>query len=141
MSEFDSPTWRTIVHSPENAYRKSLLCECVSAYLPIDEEQRQQYEEMLRNHPDSGVQAMQLGFLDHIEQRGELRGELRGVQIGVLKGQRDLLCEQLEARFGSLPPTARAKLEAWPGEKLTELGRALVLASSLDELGLGTTDS
>jgi hypothetical protein len=114
-----------LVNSPESVYRKTLLCECVSAYLPIDEGQRQGYEEMLRNHPDSGVRAMQLGFLDHIEQRG------------VLKGQRDILCEQLEARFGPLSPAVRAKLEAWPGEELTQLGLALISATSLEELGLG----
>ena len=75
-----------LVHSPENAYRKTLLCECVSAYLPTNDEQRRQFEHMVRNHPDPGVQAMELGLLDHVEQRG--------VQIGVLKGQRELLCEQ-----------------------------------------------
>lgn len=40
-----------IVHCPENVYRKTLLCECVSAYLPTDEEQRRQFEDMVRNHP------------------------------------------------------------------------------------------
>lgn len=44
-----------LVHSPENSYRKTLLCECVSAYLPTDQEQRQQFEDMVRNHPDAGV--------------------------------------------------------------------------------------
>lgn len=118
-----------LVHSPENTYRKTLLCECVSAYLPTDDEQRRQFEDMVRNHPDPGVQAMELGLLDHVEQRG------------VLKGQREILCEQLEARFGPLTPAVRAKLEAWPGEELTQLGRALVLAASLEELGLGATGS
>lgn len=118
-----------LVHSPENAYRKTLLCECVSAYLPTNDDQRRQFEDMVRNHPDPGVQAMELGLLDHVEQRG------------VLKGQRELLGEQLETRFGQLPPAARAKLEAWAGEKLTELGRALVLASSLEEVGLGDSDA
>ena len=36
-----------LVHCPENAYRKTLLCECVSAYLPVDEEQRRQFEGLL----------------------------------------------------------------------------------------------
>lgn len=44
-----------LVHCPENTYRKTLLCECVSAYLPTDEEQRRQFEAILRNHPDPGV--------------------------------------------------------------------------------------
>lgn len=110
-----------IVHCQENSYRKTLLCECVSAYLPLDDAQQDQFEEMVRNHPDSGVQAMQMGFLDHVEQRA----------------QRKMLREQLEERFGPLPPAALARLDAWRGERLSELARALLSAASLNELGLG----
>lgn len=110
-----------LVHCPENVYRKTLLCECVSAYLPTDEEQRRQFEEMVRNHPDPGVQAMELGLLDHVEQRGKF----------------ELLLKQLETRFGPLPPPVVADLKSWPSDQLTELGCALLSASSLDELGLG----
>ena len=126
-----------LVHCPENTYRKRLLCDCLNAYLPLDEEQRQQFEDMLRNHPDPGVQAMEMGLLDHIEQRGMLKGKLEGR----LEGQRELVREQLEARFGPLPPTALAHLQAWPGDRLTELGRALLSATSLEELGLGGSAS
>ncbi len=118
-----------LAHCPENVYRKTLLCECVSAYLPTDEEQRRQFEEMLRNHPDPGVQAMELGLLEHVEQRG------------LLKGQREILLKQLAARFGPLPPSVVTKLQAWPNDQLAELGCALLSASSLDELGLGETES
>jgi hypothetical protein len=116
-----------IVHSPENSYRKTLLCECVSAYLPTDQEQRQQFEEMVRNHPDTGVQTMELGLLDHVEQRGEL------------KGRRETVREQLEARFGPLPHAAAARLDACDGDRLRELSRALLSANSLEELGLGAS--
>jgi predicted transposase YdaD len=123
-----------LVHCPENAYRKSLLCECVSAYVPLDEDQRRQYEEMLRNHPDSGVQAMQTGFLDHIEQRGIQLG----MQQGKLEGQRELLRQQLEKRFGPLTPSALSSLEAWPSDQLAKLGCDLLTATSLEQLGLGS---
>ena len=66
---------------------------------------------------------MEVSFVDHVEQRA----------------QRNLLREQLEIRFGPLPPAAVARLQDWPGERLTELGRALLSASSLDEIGLGET--
>lgn len=114
-----------LVHCPENSYRKELLCECVSAYLPIDERERQEFEDMVRNHPDAGVQAMELGLLEHVEQRGKL------------EGQRDMIRELLEARFGPLSPVVIARLQSWPGDRLTELGRALLSANSLKELGLG----
>ncbi|HWB07925.1 MAG TPA: DUF4351 domain-containing protein [Pirellulales bacterium] len=113
-----------LVHSSENAYRKTLLCECVSAYLPLDDGQRQQFESMLRNHPDPEVKAMEMGLLDHVEQRGKL------------EGQRELLRQLLETRFGPLSPAVVARLQAWPGDGLPELGRALLSATSLAQLGL-----
>jgi hypothetical protein len=51
--------------------------------------------------------------------------------------RRTLLREQLEERFGPLPPAALARLDAWPGERLTELGRAFVSTASLEEPGFG----
>ena len=71
---------------------------------------------------------MEIGFLDRVEQRG--------LELGVVKGQRDLVHEQLEERFGPLSTETLARLEAWPGERLRELGRALMSAQSLHELGL-----
>lgn len=126
-----------IVHSSENTYRKTLLCECVSAYLPTDDNQREEFENMLRNHPDPGVQAMELGLLDHVERRGEQRGEQRGV----LKGQRELIRNLLEERFGPLPSEAIAALDTLPHERLVQLGRALMSAKSLEDLRLGANGS
>jgi len=117
-----------LVHCPESTYRKTLLCECMSAYLPVDESQRQELESLLRSHPDPGVQTMSIGLLDHVEQRGELKG--------VQKGQRELLRELLETRFGPLSPAVRARLENWPPARLTDLGCALLSATSLQQLGL-----
>lgn len=116
---------KRIVHCPQSAYRKTLLCECVSAYLPIDEEQRQQFEDMVRKHPDPGVRAMETGLLDHVEQRGKL------------EGQRELLQKLLESRFGPLMPSVLARLHSWQSDRLTELGCALLSATSLEALGLG----
>jgi hypothetical protein len=103
-----------IVHCPENVYRKTLLCECVSAYFPIDDEQRRQFEDMVRNHADAGVKAMELGLLDHVEQRALQQG----IQQGLLEGQRQMIRELLEARFGPMAPSVLAKLESWPGDRL-----------------------
>lgn len=72
---------------------------------------------------------MELGLLDHVEQRG------------LLKGQRDLLLKQLEARFGPLPSSVVVQLESWPSDRLTVLGCALLSATSLEELGLGASQS
>ncbi len=52
------------------------------------------------------------------------------------RAQRAMLQKQLEKRFGPLDPAARARLQAWPHDKLEELGVALLSAKSLAELGL-----
>lgn len=63
-----------IVHSPENSYRKTLLCECVSAYLPTDEEQQRQFglsnnasiiESSILNLPDRPVHDSHLFATHH----------------------------------------------------------------------------
>ncbi|MGH7192292.1 MAG: DUF4351 domain-containing protein, partial [Candidatus Saccharimonadales bacterium] len=114
-----------LVHCPENGYRKTLICECVNAYLPTGEEQRRQFEDMVRNHPDPGVQAMELDFLDHVELRGKL----------------ELLLRQLETRFGPLPASVVAELQTWSSDRLTDLGCALLSAKSLRELGLDVSEA
>src|SRR5207245_2933727 len=106
----------------------AIASQRAAGLMPVDEAQRRQFEALLRKHPDAGVQAMSMGLLDYVEQRGELKG--------VEKGQRELLREQLETRFGPLSPAAQARLASWPPDRLTELGRALLSATSLQQLGL-----
>ena len=72
---------------------------------------------------------MEMGLLDSVEQRG------------VLKGQREVLREQLEGRFGPLPPAVLAEIDVLPRERLMELARSILSATSLDELGLGASAS
>ena len=55
---------------------------------------------------------------------------------GLEAGQRRLIASMLEVRFNSLSKDTRSKLAAWPADKLEELGKALVKAKSLRELGL-----
>jgi hypothetical protein len=57
----------------------------------------------------------------------------------MLKGQREMLRKQLDARFGPLPPPIVAQLQDLDSDRLTELGCALLSAASLQELGLGLT--
>ena len=88
---------------------------------------------------------MELGILDHIEQRGVEKGMQQGLQQGIeqglLEGQRQIVRELLETRFGPLAPSALAKLEILSGDQLTELARAVVSGKSLDDLGLGPAEN
>jgi hypothetical protein len=63
-------------------------------------------------------------------------GVEKGVEKGLHTGQRQLLRDMIEKRFGTLSDGARQRLEAWPAEQLTELGLAFVEGKSLAELGL-----
>lgn len=65
----------------------------------------------------------------------------KGLQQGVLEGQRQIVRELLETRFGPLAPAALAKLEVLLGDRLTESARAVVSGKSLDDLGLGPTEN
>ena len=59
---------------------------------------------------------------------GEERGEARG--------ERKIVVRQLEKRFGTLSADVLRRIEAWPVERLGDLGEALLSAASLAELGL-----
>lgn len=124
--------WRRLVQCPENAYRRYLLCDCVDAYVPLDEAQRRDFETLLLNEPDPGVRTMAITLFDRVRQEGRQEGQ----QEGLVQGQRQFLLMQLEERFGPLSPRVHEAVQALAAERLPELGRALLRAQSLRELGL-----
>jgi predicted transposase YdaD len=63
-------------------------------------------------------------------------GRQEGLQQGRQEGQRELLTAQLEARFGRLSKPVRQRLQSLSGRDLAQLGRAILTASSLRDLGL-----
>ncbi len=54
----------------------------------------------------------------------------------VAEGERRLVRKQLERRFGTLSAEVLQRLEAWPSDRLDELGLAVLTAPSLKALGL-----
>jgi hypothetical protein len=111
---------RRIKDAPVTEQQRFLLAECVQAYLPLDAAQQQEFERLVASAPYQGVQAMNVTWYEK----------------GLEKGRRELLGAQLEARFGPLPATVVERLEQLPGEQLLALGKALVRAQTLAELGL-----
>jgi hypothetical protein len=101
-------------------WRKFLLCECVQAYAPLTGDQRHDLDRLLVSERYSGVGTMVKTWSEQGEE----------------KGQRKLVRRQLEKRFGSLGKEAQARFQAWPADRLEELGEALLTANSLKELGL-----
>lgn len=119
---------RRLVSCGESDQRRFLLCECVQAYLPLEGPQLEEYEVLLRTEPYREVLPMATTWFE--------QGMEKGMEKGREGGQRDLIRDQLEARFGELSDPVKQRLADWPGDRLKELGRALVRAKSLRELGL-----
>ncbi len=113
---------------PENAYRRYLLCECVDAYLPLDEEQRQAYETAVLSDPDPGVRAMSMTLFEKFREQGRQEGRQEALRESL-----ELLLGRL---FGPLSPEVKGQLASLPAEKLDDILHASICAQSLEELGL-----
>ena len=60
---------------------------------------------------------------------------------GRLLGKRELVCKQLEKKFGALPQAALDRLDALPVERVEEIALSYTDAASLKELGLTDEES
>jgi hypothetical protein len=116
--------WRRLLRCPENAYRRYLLCECVDAYLPQNDEERRAYETTLLSDPDPEVRTMSMTTFERLRHEGRLQGK------------REVLLIHLESRFGPVSPEVRQRLEALSVDQLDDLARAVLKAQSLQDLGL-----
>ncbi len=120
--------------------RRYLLMEIVEAYLPLVGPHLAEYERLLLTEDFKMARVLgQTSFEKGIEKgkeiaRAEFDKEI--AQANVEKGHRLLLQRQLEKRFGSLSPAARARLESWGAERLLQLGEDLLSDKSLVDLGL-----
>ncbi len=134
--ELGQEAWRRLVQCPENAYRRYLLCECVDAYLPLDEEQRRAYETSILSDPDPGVRTMSMTLFEKFREQGRQEGLQQGVQQGRQEALRVSLELLLGRLFGPLSAEVKGQLASLSAEKLDDLLHASVQAQSLEELGL-----
>ena len=70
-----------------------------------------------------------------IEWRNAARRE--GRKEGQIEGKRQILLQQLEQRFGALSSKVRRKVKVSSEKRLEELGKCVLVAGSLAEMGLG----
>jgi hypothetical protein len=112
--------------------KRFLLGNCVQAYLPMDETQRREFDQLLATETYRGVQAMNTTWYE----QGIEKGMERGIEEGIAKERRESLRELLEERFGPLSPEVLARLDRLPVERLQPLRRAAIKAGSLAELDL-----
>jgi hypothetical protein len=113
---------RRLKEAPLTDQQRFRLTECVKAYLPLDEGQKQELERLYQTEPYEGVRDMNQ---THYE-----AGIEKGVQLGQLRMVRRLL----EKRFGQLSADFQAYLEGLSMDELDDLALRVPTASSLAEL-------
>jgi hypothetical protein len=100
--------------------RKALLVNCVETYLKLDESEQKLYERLVEQVEQKEVREM----LTVYEQRDEIRGK------------RDATLRLLRKKFGDLPESVEARIQAMETEaELDALFDAALDAQSLDDLG------
>jgi hypothetical protein len=119
---------RRIAEAPLTDQQRFLLAECMQGYLDLDEEQRREFENLVSGKPYEGLRAMNKTVYE--------QGMEKGMEKGLDQGQRRVLGELLQERFGPLPAAVQQRLAEWPAERLPTLVRAVVRAQSLKEMGL-----
>jgi hypothetical protein len=77
-------------------------------------------------------------WLNGAKREGRVEGRTEGRQEGQIDGMRQLLLQQLQQRFGALPPGVRRRVRAITSTKeLKALAKRVLVAGSLAEMGLG----
>jgi len=124
---------RRIAQSDLAEERKLLLADCVEMYLQLTPEEAQVYETLAQRGPHLEVRAVQMTWSQRIKAEGFKIGRKAGRE----QGMRQLLLHQLERRFGPLPARVREEVEAIVSpRRLTRLSEKVLVASSLEDLGL-----
>jgi hypothetical protein len=115
---------RRIQTAPLNDQQRFLLGECVEAYLPLDDEQKREFERIIASPPYQGVQAVNMTSFE------------KGIEKGVDKELRSSVREMIEAQFGALAPETVVRLEQLPADRLRTIRKGIFKAKSLHDLGL-----
>ena len=68
------------------------------------------------------------------KRKGMLAGKREGLLEGKREGKRELLLDQLEQRFGPLPPATRPRIDAAAPEQLRAWARRVLTATTLDDV-------
>jgi hypothetical protein len=124
-----------------------LLVNFVETYLQLTGSQAEEFDR-LQKAENQEVVAVRMTWAEQIEAQGLKKGLEEGRTVGRAEGRvegraegiealRHIVLLQLEQRFGAVPKTARRKLEKISAlEPLTHLAERVVVARSLQELGL-----
>lgn len=111
-----------------------LLAECIQAYLTLDEDEQEEFEQMIVKSEHREIKEKALTWFDQGFERGEEQGFSRGIEQGIEKGRREQAGRSIARRFGKSDERVAAWLRGWSDEQLDEAFDVIYRASSLDEL-------
>lgn len=138
--ELGAEAMRKLAEAPLNEQQRFLLVDCVQAYLPTDEEQRQQLQELMQTSEYQGVQAVNKTVYDEGMEVGREEGMEVGREKGREEGQRiaslKIVCALLEKRLNAIPKELNQHLDKLSHEELQELAIQIATVDSLEELQL-----
>ncbi|MEM6796207.1 MAG: hypothetical protein AAF725_19695 [Acidobacteriota bacterium] len=115
--------------------RKFLLVNAVETYIELKGDENMNYSELVsKSQRTQEIEDMELTWAGRLQKEAEEKGQASGRA----EGFRSLLELQIDERFGPLDEVSRSRLQAIDDlEKLRALGRKLLSARSLADLGLG----
>ncbi len=115
---------KLIAGSAENDFRRFLVAECLEPYADLNDTQKEQLQSLLHTKRYQEVEPLMKTTYE------------RGIEAGIELGERRTALRQMEAKFGTLAPEVRQKVESLSSEALSRLQLDLLRAQSLEELRL-----
>ena len=131
---------RRIAAAELTGKQRFLLVNFVETYLQLTGPQAAEFDRLRQQAENQEVVAVRMTWAEQMEAEGHKKGLEEGRNEGRAEGieaLRDVVLLQLEQRFGRVPKTTKQRLKEISAlEPLTHLAKRVVVASSLDELGL-----
>jgi hypothetical protein len=111
---------RRILTSRESEKRKELLTDCFESYFKLNEQEMAEFDAIRNQEPYREIRMVTSVW----------REQGRTEEI------REVLCLQLEQKFGPLTPAVKANVESLSLERARQIASAILQAKSLTDLGL-----
>jgi len=116
--------WKLTRGLPLTDFARMLVTDCVDTYAKLDPAQVAEFNNLVEPEPP---EVRPMGVIYETWERGKTEGRV--------EGRVEVLTDLLEGRFGALAPEVRLRLQQLSVEQLRDLGRRLLKAGSLKELG------
>ena len=130
------PAWRDVVAEVRRAPNGVAALSVVWRYI-VAVTGRRRPEGMLRKllaAVDEQTQEEIVSIEEYLLEKGRKEGRREGRRRGVHEGQRRMLLALLAARFGAVPATTRARVQAATAVELDRWARRVLTASTLEQV-------